>query len=181
MTQLTVTGPYTAKDQVKANRATKFIGCGSIRSSTNRYMHDFGALANSGEYTRHDIVFISAEGLRNGRLLPDFAEINCALMAGATIITDAPIERIRPYNIGEEGSRMKQGFQAMDSQDTDNLVIEHLKRFQAGQERIERKLEEITRRLANLEGGQASIIQHIGQHLGVLPLVQITESIAEFL
>lgn len=47
-------------------------------------------------------------------------------------------------------------------EDTDNLVIEHLKRFQAGQERIERKLEEITRRLANLEGGQASIIQHIG-------------------
>ena len=44
----------------------------------------------------------------------------------------------------------------------DNLVIEHLKRFQAGQDRIERKLEEITRRLSNLEAGQASIIQHIG-------------------
>jgi len=44
----------------------------------------------------------------------------------------------------------------------DNLVLEHLKRFQAGQERIERKLEEITRRLSNLEAGQASIIQHIG-------------------
>ena len=44
----------------------------------------------------------------------------------------------------------------------DNLVIEHLKRFQAGQDRIERNLEEITRRLSNLEAGQASIIQHIG-------------------
>ncbi len=44
----------------------------------------------------------------------------------------------------------------------DNLVIEHLKRFQAGQDRIERKLEEVTRRLSNLEAGQASIIQHIG-------------------
>lgn len=39
---------------------------------------------------------------------------------------------------------------------------EHLKRFQAGQDRIERKLDEITRRLSNLEAGQASIIQHIG-------------------
>lgn len=44
----------------------------------------------------------------------------------------------------------------------DSLVIEHLKRFQAGQDRIERKLEEVTRRLSNLEAGQASIIQHIG-------------------
>ncbi len=44
----------------------------------------------------------------------------------------------------------------------ENLVIEHLKRFQASQDRIERKLEEITRRLSNLEAGQGSIIQHIG-------------------
>ena len=44
----------------------------------------------------------------------------------------------------------------------DNIPIEHLKRFQAGQDRIERKLDEVTRRLANLEAGQASIIQHIG-------------------
>lgn len=45
---------------------------------------------------------------------------------------------------------------------TENLMLEHLKRFQAGQDRIERKLDEITRRLSNLEAGQASIIQHIG-------------------
>ena len=44
----------------------------------------------------------------------------------------------------------------------DNLVLEHLKRFQAGQDRIERKMEEMTRPLANLEAGQASIIQHLG-------------------
>ncbi len=47
-------------------------------------------------------------------------------------------------------------------ENVDNLIIEHLKRFQAGQDRIERKLEEVTRRLANLESGQASLIQHIG-------------------
>ena len=44
----------------------------------------------------------------------------------------------------------------------ENLVIEGLKQFQAGQTRIERKLEGIGRRLGNLEAGQASIIQHIG-------------------
>ena len=44
----------------------------------------------------------------------------------------------------------------------ESLMLEHLKPVQAGQDRIERKLEEMTRRLFNLEAGQASIIQHIG-------------------
>ena len=48
------------------------------------------------------------------------------------------------------------------SDSVENLILEHLKRFQNGQDRIERKLEEMTRRLSNLEAGQASIIQHIG-------------------
>ena len=43
-----------------------------------------------------------------------------------------------------------------------NLILEHLKRFQVGQDRIERKLDDLTRRIGNLEGGQASIIQHLG-------------------
>jgi outer membrane translocation and assembly module TamA len=45
---------------------------------------------------------------------------------------------------------------------TENLILEHLNRFQSGQDRIERKLDELTRRVSNLEIGQASIIQHIG-------------------
>lgn len=44
----------------------------------------------------------------------------------------------------------------------ESLMLEHLKRFQAGQERLERKLDEVTRRLSNLEAGQASIIGHLG-------------------
>lgn len=47
-------------------------------------------------------------------------------------------------------------------ENVENIVLEHLKKFQGGQDRIERKLEEVSRRLANLEAGQASIIQHIG-------------------
>lgn len=48
------------------------------------------------------------------------------------------------------------------SEQVENLLLEHMKRFQAGQDRIERKLEEVHRRLANLEAGQATVIQHLG-------------------
>ena len=65
---LPVTGPYTAKDQRKANAANKFIGRGSPRSSTNAYAIAFGDAANCGEYTSEDVVFVSAEGARSGRI-----------------------------------------------------------------------------------------------------------------
>lgn len=47
-------------------------------------------------------------------------------------------------------------------ENAESLMIEQLKRFQTGQNRIERKLEQVTRRLANLEAGQASLIQTSG-------------------
>lgn len=50
----------------------------------------------------------------------------------------------------------------MMGNDVDNLILEHLKRFQAGQDRIERDLKEIKMRLSTLESGQGSLIQHIG-------------------
>ena len=43
------------------------------------------------------------------------------------------------------------------SNGTDNLVLEHLKRFQSGQERIERKLDEVITRIGQLEIGVASL------------------------
>ena len=39
----------------------------------------------------------------------------------------------------------------------ENMLLEHLKRFQAGQERIEAKLDEALRRLSNLEAGQSTL------------------------
>jgi hypothetical protein len=42
------------------------------------------------------------------------------------------------------------------SENIENLVLEHLKRFQAGQDRIESKLEEIIHRLGHLEVGTSS-------------------------
>jgi uncharacterized coiled-coil protein SlyX len=43
----------------------------------------------------------------------------------------------------------------------ENLILEHLKRFQASLDRIEHKISELTTRVANLESGQASIMQHL--------------------
>lgn len=95
------TSPYLAKDQRKADRATKFIGRGSLRSSTNSYRQCFKDAANCGVYNATDYVFISSEGNRSGRLEPDWSEIELAIKAGASFITDVPADRARWYNIGE--------------------------------------------------------------------------------
>lgn len=55
----------------------------------------------------------------------------------------------------------------------ENLMLEHKKRFQATLDRMERKLDEHTSRLANLEGGQASIIQHLGHLAGADAALQL--------
>jgi hypothetical protein len=99
--KLPVTSPYAAKDQLKADQATKFIGRGSNRSSTYAYSHAFGALANSGKYDANDVVFVSAEGNRAGRLPFDEPEVKRAADAGARFITDNFANRVRSYNIGE--------------------------------------------------------------------------------
>jgi len=101
MVQLTVTGPYTAKDQQKADLANKFIGRGSDRSSTAQYAKDYGPYANCGVYKRGDVVFISAEGNRSGRLTPDYKEITLAIKAKVVFVTDNLSDRERSYNIGE--------------------------------------------------------------------------------
>lgn len=101
MITLSITGPYTAKDQLKANHATKMIGRGSARSSTHRYALDFGPLANSATYDESDFVFVSAEGNRSGRRSPDYEEIEKAIQSNVTFLTDKRADRMRPYNIGE--------------------------------------------------------------------------------
>lgn len=98
---LPVTSPYTAKDQRKSDRATKFIGRGSDRSSTATYARAWGALANCGHYLSSDRVFVSVEGNRSGRKGLDLEELSKALAVGAVIIADDEFSRSRPYNIGE--------------------------------------------------------------------------------
>lgn len=98
---LTTKNKYGEKDQAKADLATKFIGQGSETSSTNQYAQDFGDKANTGTYTADDTVFVSAEGARNNRIEPNYTELDKAIQAGATFITDDQANRERPYNVGE--------------------------------------------------------------------------------
>ena len=44
----------------------------------------------------------------------------------------------------------------------ENLLLEHLKRFQAGQDRIERELDEVVTRLGHLEISMAGLRRDIG-------------------
>ena len=93
---------YAAKDAAKAAISTKYIGRGSDRSSTNAYRIAIGkARANTGNYSADDVVWISAEGARGGRIEPDHAEIALACAARATFITDDAANRERSYNLGE--------------------------------------------------------------------------------
>lgn len=95
------TSYYGIKDQEKSDRASCFIGRGSPASSTRKYMLAWGLLANKGSYSPEDVVFISAEGARGGRLDPDLVEISLACKAGASMVTDTLHDRTRAYNVGE--------------------------------------------------------------------------------
>ena len=99
--KLTIRNSFGYKDQMKADISNKFIGRGSAASSTNQYAKDYGDKANTGDYLSTDVVFISAEGDRRGRLSPDVTEIVRACEAGATLVTDNPYHRNRQYNVGE--------------------------------------------------------------------------------
>ncbi|MHB1706109.1 MAG: hypothetical protein ACYCSH_08745 [Acidithiobacillus sp.] len=48
----------------------------------------------------------------------------------------------------------------------ENLILEHLKRFQAGQDRIERELKEIKSRITTLESTTATIMQYLAHMSG---------------
>ncbi len=47
------------------------------------------------------------------------------------------------------------------TENVENLLLEHMKRFQATLERVERKQDELVGRVANLESGLASLMQHL--------------------
>ena len=103
--QLTMTRStkYGMKDQKKSDRATQFIGLGCKGSSTNRYRIDWKERANTGEYTSHDVIFVSVNGERSNGITLEAIEpyLELALKAYAQIITDKPVDRNRGYNTGE--------------------------------------------------------------------------------
>ncbi len=56
-------------------------------------------------------------------------------------------------------------------ENVENLMLEHMKRFQATLDRVETKIGDLTVRMSNVESGQASIIQHLG-HLAAADAAQ---------
>lgn len=60
------------------------------------------------------------------------------------------------------------------SESIDNLILEHLKRFQTGQDRIERELKEIKGRMSQVEIGLAGIRGDIAHVAGDQARQQVT-------
>ena len=103
---------WIPKEQVKTKIATQFIGAGKKGSSTDRYrgMYQEEGVANTGEYSSDDIIYVSSNGKRAGRVNPVkdgvlqgvYKNIDKAIEAGATIVMDtrAHLRKTRGYNIG---------------------------------------------------------------------------------
>ncbi|MBY0305593.1 MAG: DUF1515 family protein [Sphingomonas sp.] len=47
------------------------------------------------------------------------------------------------------------------TENVENLLLEHMKRFQASLDRMERRLDEMSARMTTLEGSVVSIMQHL--------------------
>ncbi|NEW81267.1 MAG: hypothetical protein GZ094_02725 [Mariniphaga sp.] len=112
--KLTYKNRYTTKDQYKAHVCNKFIGFSVAGRATWQYAEDAKAQnlpVNSGQYCESDIVFVSINGKGYGtseNFENAIKEIDLALKAGATIITDNQINAERKYNnhaFGEIGLR----------------------------------------------------------------------------
>jgi len=94
---------FVEKDRAKFQCCTKLIARGSPRSSSHAYAKSAGALANTGTYIVGDVVGISAEGRRAGRIDPDWTELHKAIQASVSMfVTDSAQQRNTPYNIGEQ-------------------------------------------------------------------------------
>lgn len=104
---------HLPKERVKTRQATQFIGRGKAGSSTSKYMQMYNeeGVANTGDYTANDIVYVSSNGKRVGRVNPVirgelqgvYTNIDKAIKAGASIIMDTAehLQKTGGYNIGE--------------------------------------------------------------------------------
>jgi predicted kinase len=104
------------KAKIKASIATQYIGFGEgivgkdgKRSSTQLYREQVGALANTGNYSSDDVIFVSVPGLRGDTTIAKreqdktIKEAIKAVEAGATILTDnKAYTDANNYNTGEK-------------------------------------------------------------------------------
>lgn len=104
---------WVPKEQAKTRLATQFIGEGKKGSSTENYrsLYEEHGLANTGQYSPEDIIFVASNGNRGGAVQPvvdgklqgQYKNIDKAIAAGATIIADtrAHLIKTQKYNTGE--------------------------------------------------------------------------------
>lgn len=104
------------KAKAKASIATQYIGFGEgivgkdgKRSSTQIYREQVGTLANTGNYSSNDVIFVSVPGLRGNAEIAKreqdktIIEAIKAIEAGATILTDNKKYIFdSTYNTGEQ-------------------------------------------------------------------------------
>lgn len=104
---------WIPKEQVKTKIATQFIGEGKEGSSTDNYrkMYEEEGVSNTGEYTKDDVIYVSSNGNRKGKIIPIIAgklqgvykNIDKAIKAGAIIVMDTKshLVKTQKYNSGE--------------------------------------------------------------------------------
>lgn len=109
------------KELKKVKLATQYIGEGVVNSSTDRYkrLYEKYNLANTGNYTEDDIIWVSSNGKRKNRFNPviindqvltyegilqgAYKNIDLGIKANCTFIMDTldHLEKTKLYNIGE--------------------------------------------------------------------------------
>ena len=109
---------YLEKEQYKSKRATQYIGEGAVNkkgedssTETFRKLYDEYDIANTGDYTSDDMIWVSTNGNRAGRiksvvdgeLQGEYKNITAAIKARASFIMDTA-EHIasNTYNVGEK-------------------------------------------------------------------------------
>jgi hypothetical protein len=92
---------YLQKDLRKFGDCTKLITRGVVGSSSHKYMFMGEWEINPSKYDTEDIVGVSVNGNRRGRIPFDRDELYLAVAVEAIIITDNLYNRNRSYNIGE--------------------------------------------------------------------------------
>ena len=105
---------HLPKELFKIRQATQFIGTGGGNDSTTQRMENAYkqvGLANTGNYTSNDLIYVSSNGnrgsryvnVKNGVLQGPYQNIDKAITAGARFIMDTKshIDATKGYNVGE--------------------------------------------------------------------------------
>ena len=102
---------HVGKEVGKYKMATQAIADGKTDSTAGFVKEFYGDKANTGEYTKNDVVYVSTNGNRAGRVAPvkdgklqgEYKNLDKAMSVGATIVADtkAHLDKTGKYNVGE--------------------------------------------------------------------------------